>query len=53
VDSVLAEFAQVTGWILRLAANEQPRFVILNEVKEPSGYYWQGNALMDPSRRSG
>jgi hypothetical protein len=26
--------------ILRFAADEQPQFVILNEVKDPSGYYW-------------
>jgi hypothetical protein len=28
------------GWILRCAADEQLLFVILNEVKDPSGYGW-------------
>jgi len=39
-DSVLAEIAQITGWILRLAADELPQFVILNDVNDPSEYYW-------------
>jgi hypothetical protein len=35
-DFVVPHPNQLPNWILRFAADEQPRFVILNEVKDPS-----------------